>query len=158
MKLETYIKIVDRAIEKMGISLKDYKVAENQWVYIKGSAFTLVEVGSYTHDGKERGYIQAFAPICQMPEENTTDFLLEVMKLNHGMRGTFFALHRDIVVMKMVRDVVGLDDSEVQKMITYIGRMADKLDNPLKKVHGGADVDVNLSLMTEIAQAAPVAL
>lgn len=155
MKLETYANIVDRAIEKMGMNLKEYKVAENQWVYIKGSAFSLIEIGYYEHEGKERGYIQGFAPICRVPA-NKEDFMTEILKFNHTMRGTFFALYKDIVIMKVVRDLIGLDDSEVTNMITYIGKMADKLDNPLKKIHGAADVDVNMSLLAEIAKVAPM--
>ncbi|MBX3103146.1 MAG: YbjN domain-containing protein [Bacteroidetes bacterium] len=155
MKLETYEKIVDRSIEKMGMNLKEYKVADNQWVYIKGSAFTLVEIGNYMHEGKERGYIQAFAPICMLPSNKET-FMNEVLKYNHQLRGAFFGLYRDIVVLKVIRDLVGLDDSEVENMITYLGKMADKLDNPIIKIHAAQRVDVTMSLLREIANIKPM--
>jgi hypothetical protein len=155
MKLETYEKIVDRTIEKMGMNLKEYKVADNQWVYIKGSAFTLVEIGNYSHEGKERGYIQAFAPICMLPANKET-FMNEVLKYNHQLRGAFFCLYRDIVILKVIRDLVGLDDSEVENMVAYLGKMADKLDNPIIKIHSAQKVDVTMSLLREIASIKPL--
>jgi hypothetical protein len=156
MKLETYERIVDRTIEKMGMDLKEYKVADTQWVYIKGSAFTLVEIGNYTHEGKERGYIQAFAPICMLPKDNRESFLTEILKYNHQLRGAFFGIYRDILVIKVIRDLVGLDDSEVENMVSYLGKMADKLDNPIIKIHHAERVDVTMSLLREIAAIKPM--
>ncbi|MCS7074199.1 MAG: YbjN domain-containing protein [Bacteroidia bacterium] len=150
--LTPYYQIVDQAIANLGIDVSESKIGENQWVYIKGSAFTLVEIGTTEMGNHKVNYIQALSPICKIPTKNREGFYFDLLNYNHTLLGTYFAIYDDYILLKMIRDLVGLDTTEVESMIRTVGYASDKLDNPLIKIYRLDKVDVTISLLREMSK------
>ena len=147
-----YASMVDNVLSRMVDDLNDNKIGPHQWVYVRGSAFVYVELGEVEMADRTSGYFQAFAPICELPETNKVGFLEEVMRLNHELAGPFFALYKNYVLIKMIRDVTGLDEQEIEHIIRTVGLVGDKLDNPLIRIHATSKINVTMPLIEEMAK------
>ena len=155
VNLKRFYTIVESTLKEMGMDLKEAKVpdTEGQWVYIKGSAFTMIEIGCSTmHDDEQIHYIQAFSPICLLPTANREAFFLELLKYNHNLLGTFFCIHNDLAILKLIRDLKGLNKIEVRTLIEDVAYVSDKLDNKIIRNFGVEKADVNFTMLYDLAK------
>jgi hypothetical protein len=143
--------LVNDVFSQLGQRHADSQIADHQWVYIKGSAFCLVEVREIEVGGKTEGVIQVVSPICSLPKRKN-EFMQEILSYNHKFAGPAFTLYGNMVCLKMARPFRGADKEDIEYMIKTVGAISDKLDNALITVYGAKRVDVNLSLIKEIAQ------
>jgi hypothetical protein len=154
--IETYYAMVDRVLEeRFGLKLSEYKLADNQWLYVKSPSISLIEVNEVMFGDKKMGYIQSFTPICKLPRKRQ-EFMLEILKLNHGIIGAYFALYENTVMLKMIRDIENLDEGEVENMIQSVGHIGKKIHHPLIKLHNATPVDVTLALLQKMAKINPI--
>jgi hypothetical protein len=106
-----------------------------QWNLKLGSANIWVDVfqskdaqGNLTN----YGYLQVVAPICEVPINNQHLFTKELLEINHTLYGVSFTIFKDQAYIKSIRELQGLDKSEVKSTFDRIGIYADQWDDKLK--------------------------
>jgi hypothetical protein len=123
--------------------IRDYKVdpatargeQPGQWNLRLGSASVWVDVfqskdaqGNLTN----YGYLQVMAPICDVPAENQHLFTRELLEANHYLYGVSFTIFKEKAYIKSIRELQGLDKSEVMSTFDRVGIYADEWDDKLK--------------------------
>lgn len=150
-KLQQYYDMVNQVFQTLGQRHADARIETNQWVYIKGSAFSLVEVREVELGGANQGIIQMISPVCKVPRKKV-EFFTELLSYNHKFAGPSFSIFEDTVVLKMARPLKGLDPADIEYMIKSVGSISDKLDNALINVYDAKKVDVSLDMLRTIAK------
>jgi hypothetical protein len=151
--IEAYCKLVDEALAEMpdARAYRLKKVSVNQWISLKGSAFTLSEVTEARMNGGVTGFLQSISPFCHLPEERTAEILLEFMRYNHTLPGAFFGIADGYIVLKMIRELQDLDKSEIVNQLRTVAYVSDMLDNQLISEFGLTKVDVSIELVRQLA-------
>ena len=72
------------------------------------------------------------APVCDVPTENQTAFLTELLTTNHILYGVAFTIYGNKAYIKAIRELDGLDKSEVKSTFDRVGIYADDYDDVLK--------------------------
>lgn len=130
--LAKYYEIVEEAIRELGVNpVVSRGEKPGQWDLKRGSATIWVDV--FYIDKNEAGYFQALSPIVKVPEDGDIDMFKELLEINHTFYGVAFTLYKDWVYVKAIREVNGLDQSEVLAMLNRIGFYADEWDDKLKE-------------------------
>ena len=127
--------------------LTEYKIevaaargqAPGQWNLKLGSASVWVDVfqskdaqGNLTN----YGYMQVLAPVCDVPVDNQHLFTKELLEANHGLYAVAFTIFKDKAYIKSIRELQGLDKSEVMSTFDRVGIYADEWDDKLKAKYG----------------------
>lgn len=106
-----------------------------QWNMKLGSASVWIDVfqakdaqGNYT----SYGYLQLMAPVCDVPVENQHLFTKELLEINHTLYGVGFTIFQDKAYIKSIRELEGLDKSEIKSTFDRVGIYADDWDDKLK--------------------------
>lgn len=85
------------------------------------------------------GYLQVLAPVCEVPVNNQNIFTKELLEINHSLYGVSFTIFKDHAYIKSIRELQGLDPSEIKATLDRVGIYADDWDDKLKtKYFGGA--------------------
>lgn len=106
-----------------------------QWNLKLGSASVWVDVfQSKDAQGNllQYGYLQVMAPICDVPVDNQQVFTRELLEINHSLYGVSFTIFKDKAYIKAIRELQGLDKSEVKSTFDRVGIYADDYDDKLK--------------------------
>ena len=106
-----------------------------QWNLKLGSASVWVDVfqskdaqGNYT----QYGYLQLMAPVCDVPVNNQHLFTKELLEINHSLYGVSFTIFQEKAYIKSIRELEGLDKSEIKTTFDRVGIYADDWDDKLK--------------------------
>lgn len=106
-----------------------------QWNLKLGSASVWVDVfqskdaqGNLTN----YGYFQVMAPVCEVPVNNQHLFTKELLEINHSLYGVAFTIFQDKAYIKAIRELQGLDKSEIKTTLDRVGIYADDYDDKLK--------------------------
>lgn len=127
--------------------LAEYKVdpatargqAPGQWNLKLGSASVWVDIfQSKDANGnlQQYGYLQVLAPVCDVPINNQHLFTKELLEINHQLYGVAFTIFRDKAYIKSIRELQGLDISEVKSTLDRVGIYANDWDDQLKAKYG----------------------
>ena len=127
--------------------LSDYKIdpatargqAPGQWNLRLGSASVWVDVfQSKDAQGNplQYGYLQVMAPVCDVPTNNQDQFTKELLEVNHSLYGVAFTIFKDKAYIKAIRELQGLDKSEVMSTFDRVGIYADEWDDKLRSKYG----------------------
>ncbi len=123
--------------------LTDYKIdpvtarGENpgQWNLKLGSASIWADV-FLTKDAEgnltQYGYMQVLAFICDVPVNNQNLFTKELLEINHQLYGVAFTIFQEKAYIKSIRELEGLDKSEVKATFDRVGIYANDWDDKLK--------------------------
>lgn len=106
-----------------------------QWNLKLGSASVWVDVfQSKDAQGNllQYGYLQVMAPICDVPVDNQQAFTRELLEINHSLYGVSFTIFKDKAYIKAIRELQGLDKSEIKSTFDRVGVYADDYDDKLK--------------------------
>jgi hypothetical protein len=110
-------------------------VQPGQWNLKLGSANVWVDMfqskdaqGNLT----SYGYLQMVAPVCEVPVNNQHLFTKELLEINHTLYGVSFTIFKDNAYIKSIRELQGLDKSEITSMFNRVGIYADEWDDKLK--------------------------
>ena len=106
-----------------------------QWNLKLGSASVWVDVFQQKDaNGNlvQNGYLQVLAPICDVPKENTAAFTRELLEINHSLYGVAFTIFKDKAYIKSIRELQGLETSEIASTFNRVGIYADDWDDKLK--------------------------
>jgi hypothetical protein len=127
--------------------LTEYKVdpatargqSPGQWNLKLGSASVWVDIFQ-TKDAQgnltQNGYFQVIAPICEVPVNNQNLFTKELLEANHSLYGVAFSIYKDWAYIKSIRELMGLDKTEVMSTFDRVGIYADEWDDKLKTKYG----------------------
>jgi hypothetical protein len=123
--------------------LTDYKIdpatarGQNpgQWNLKLGSASIWVDV-FLTKDAEgnptQYGYLQVLAFVCDVPVDNQNLFTKELLEINHQLYGVAFTIFQEKAYIKSIRELEGLDKSEVRAIFDRVGIYANDWDDKLK--------------------------
>jgi hypothetical protein len=110
-----------------------------QWNLKLGSASVWVDIFQ-TKDAQgnltQNGYFQVIAPICEVPVNNQHLFTRELLEANHSLYGVGFTIYKDWAYIKSIRELMGLDKTEVMSTFDRVGIYADEWDDKLKTKYG----------------------
>ncbi len=140
--LNAYYEIVEKAINELGVNAEEARGEnEGEWNLKRGTASVWIDLWYIDDEGG--AYFQVMAPIMTLPEEesNQNKLAFELLKINYTLFGVSFALHEDGVYLKNIREVEGLDQSEVIYMIGRCGNYADSYNDELVKKFGGRRIE-----------------
>ena len=127
--------------------LTDYKIdptaargqGPGQWNLRLGSANVWVDIFQ-TKDANGNlnsyGYMQVMAPICDVPVNNQHIFTKELLEANHSLYGVGFTIFKEKAYIKSIRELQGLDKTEVMSTFDRVGIYADECDDKLKTKNG----------------------
>lgn len=127
--------------------LVEYKVdpttargqAPGQWNLKLGSASVWVDIfQSKDAQGNlaQYGYLQMLAPVCDVPVNNQHLFTKELLEINHSLYGVAFTIFKDKAYIKSIRELQGLDISEIKSTLDRVGIYANDWDDKLKAKYG----------------------
>ncbi len=106
-----------------------------QWSLKLGSASIWVDVFQ-TRDAQgnllQNGYLQVMAPVCDVPVNNQHLFTKELLEINHSLYGVGFTIFKEMAYIKSIRELQGLDKSELKATLDRVGIYADDWDDKLK--------------------------
>jgi Putative bacterial sensory transduction regulator len=133
--LQFYYEMVNTSIRSLGVDPELCKgEKEGQWSLKKGSAAVWIDI--WHIEQEKRGYFQVLAPVMQVPEANQPAFFQELLELNYTLYGVAFVKFKDWIYVKAIREVDGMQQSEVNATIDRVGWYADKYDDELKLKYG----------------------
>lgn len=139
--IDHYYKLVEEV-------LTDYKIdpatcrgdAPGQWNLKLGSANIWVDVflskdanGNVTN----YGYLQVLAYVCDVPVNNQHIFTKELLEINHSLYGVGFTIFKEKAYIKSIRELEGLDKSEIRATFDRVGIYANDWDDKLKAKYFG---------------------
>ncbi len=140
--LNGYYEIVENAISELGVDAREARgEAEGQWNLKRGNASIWIDL--WYIEEEEGAYFQVMSPIMTLPEEDDKKHQMyeELLKHNYSIFGVAFTLHEDGIYLKGIREVEGLDMSEVIFMIGRCGNYADSYNEQLVKSYGGRRIE-----------------
>jgi len=134
--IQHYYDLVESVLTDFKIELAAARGDQpGQWNLRLGSASVWVDVfQSKDANGnlQQYGYLQVLAPICDVPVENQAIFTKELLEVNHQLYGVAFTVYRDKAYIKAIRELQGLDKSEIRSTFDRVGKYADEWDDKLK--------------------------
>lgn len=135
--IQTYYNMVDEVLTDLKINPADARgELPGQWNLKHGSASVWVDVfQSKDAQGNliQSGYLQVLAPVCDVPVNNQHIFTKELLEINHGLYGVGFTVFKDKAYIKAIRELQGLDKSEVRATLDRVGIYANDYDDKLKE-------------------------
>ncbi|CAN5255532.1 hypothetical protein BH09BAC5_BH09BAC5_04630 [soil metagenome] len=134
--IQHYYNMVEEVIRDLGVDPSTARGDQpGQWNMRLGSASVWIDVfQSKDKDGNfiDYGYLQILAPICDVPMDRVADFSMELLQTNHTLYGVAFTIYNNKSYIKSIRELEGLDKSEVRATFDRVGIYADDYDDVLK--------------------------
>jgi len=131
MDLKPYYEMLESCIQDLGVDPSQTRgEKEGQWDLYKGSAHVMIDIFEHSNG---YGYFQCIAPISEIPDERRVEFLEEVLDTAHQLFGAGFTKFKNWIYIKMLRELDGIDKSEITATINRIGNYADDYDDYFKK-------------------------
>jgi len=134
--IQHYYSMVDEVLNELKINLTEARGEQpGQWNLVHGSASVWVDVfQSKDAQGNlmETGYLQILSPVCDVPVANQNIFTKELLEINHGLYGVGFTIFKEKAYIKAIRELQGLDKSEVRSTLDRVGIYANDYDDKLK--------------------------
>jgi len=127
--LQVYYEMVEACITELGIDPIKVRTPNKagEWELSKGSITLWVSI-TYLEQNKST-YIQVLSPVVSVPAQNIQRFYEELLETNHTLYGVAFTKYERWIYVKAIREVEGLDSSELFNMITRVGNYADMYDD-----------------------------
>jgi hypothetical protein len=110
-----------------------------QWDLKLGSASVWVDIfQSKDAEGNpaQYGYLKMVALVCDVPVNNQHLFTKELLEINHSLSGVAFTIFKDKAYIKSIRELQGLDTSEIKSTLDRVGIYANDWDDKLKTKYG----------------------
>ncbi len=130
--LNHYYRIAEDCIAQLGIDPATVRNEQmlGQWLLKKGSAQIIVDI--WQPKDQDIAYFQAASPVMEVPAGANMSTLGEhLLTMNHSLFGPMFSIFNNIVWLKYMRNLQGLDPSEALSIISLVGNYADALDDEL---------------------------
>lgn len=139
--IEHYYRMVEEVLNDYKIDVPAARGEQpGQWNLKLGSASVWVDVfqsrdanGSITN----YGYLQVMSPVSDVPVNNQHLFTKELLEANHSLYGVAFTIFKEKAYIKSIRELQGLDKSEIVSTFDRVGIYADEWDDKLKERYFG---------------------
>jgi hypothetical protein len=139
--IEHFYTLVEEVLTEYKIDLASARGQQpGQWNLKLGSASVWVDVfqskdanGNLTN----YGYLQVLAPVCEVPVNNQHLFTKELLEINHSLYGVGFTIFKETAYIKSIRELQGLDKSEIMSTFDRVGIYANDWDDKLKAKYFG---------------------
>ena len=139
--IQHYISLVEEVLSEYKIDPATARGAQpGQWNLKFGSANIWVDVfQSKDAQGNpvQYGYLQALAAVCEVPVNNQHIFTKELLEINHTLYGVGFTIFKDFAYIKAIRELQGLDKSEIKSTLDRVSGYANDWDDKLKQKYFG---------------------
>jgi len=143
--IQYYFEMIERVINEFGVDPKLCRGQSlGQWSMRIGSASIWIdafqskdEKGNYI----DSGYLQVMSPIMAIPTDRQLEFFKEILEINHKLYGVGFTKFENNIYIKSIRELEGLEQSEVLSTFKRIGYYADDYDDMLKAKYAVAGRD-----------------
>jgi hypothetical protein len=140
--IQHYYDMIEKAINEFGVDPKLCRGQNiGQWSMKLGSASVWIDVfqskdaqGNYL----DSGYLQIMAPIMSEPADRQLEFYKELLEINHKLYGVGFTKFENGIYIKAIRELEGLDHSEVISTFKRVGYYSDDYDDMLKTKYSPA--------------------
>lgn len=133
--LQHYFNTLEEVIRDFGVDPAICRGEQaGQWNLKLGSASVWVDIWqSKDQQGNllESGYLQVMAPVVDVPVENQHLFCRELLEINHQLYGVGFTIYSNKAYIKAIRELEGLDKSEIAATLNRVGVYADDYDDKL---------------------------
>ncbi|MDX2245667.1 MAG: YbjN domain-containing protein [Bacteroidia bacterium] len=124
--------IVENALRQLGVDPTTCRGDQpGSWNLVKGSAKIMLDL--WYIEQEKRAYFSGIAPVMKFPKSNSESLAVELLSLNHQLYGAAFTLFKDIVYIRTIREVDGMDTNEVSAMILRVANYADHYDDILQE-------------------------
>lgn len=132
--------MVEKCISSLGIDPALCRGEKpGQYSLVKGSAKVWIDVWNIEREG--RAYFQVMSPFMKIPDTNREQFYEELLTINDKLYGVAFTIYNNWAWLKHIREVEGLDETEVTATIHRIGNYADDYDDKLIAKYGQTSGD-----------------
>ncbi len=139
--IDHYFNLFEQVLTEYNIDLTAARGQQpGQWNLVLGSARVWVDIfQSKDAQGNPTnyGYFQVLAPVCDVPVNNQHVFTKELLEINHSLYGVAFTIFQEKAYIKAIRELQGLDKSEIKSMLNRVGIYADDFDDKLKARYFG---------------------
>lgn len=140
--IEHYYAMVEEVLTSFKIDPTTARGTQpGQWNLKLGSASVWVDVfQSKDAQGNlvQNGYLQVMAPVCDVPVNNQHLFTKELLEINHSLYGVAFTIFKEKAYIKSIRELQGIESSEIASTFNRVGIYADDWDDKLKTKYFGA--------------------
>lgn len=135
VEVERAVELIEQCIDALGVDPARSRLESadgHRWTLQRGSAAIVVAIFPPT-DARPEGILRIVAPVVRMPAEaHQRALFARLLELNADtLAGCAFGLKDGDVVLVAERSVRDLDASEVERMLTSVGREADRHDDRL---------------------------
>ncbi len=139
--LQHYYQILDEVLVEYKIDPTSARGEQpGQWNLHLGSANIWVDIfQSKDAQGNptQFGYLQVMAFVCDVPVNNQHLFTKELLEINHSLYGVGFTIFKEKAYIKSIRELEGLDKSEIKATLDRVGIYANDWDDKLKAKYFG---------------------
>lgn len=134
--LQVYFDNIENVIRRKGVDPAVCRGEKpGQWNLKRGSANVWIDV--WKVKDQDYGYMQIMAPVVAVPQIKREEFFEEILETNHKLYGVGMTKFKEWIYLKAIRELDGLDESEVESTLNRIGVYADDYDDYFKeKYHG----------------------
>jgi len=137
-----YIDLIEQALEHLQLDPAEAR-GDNpgQWNLKRGTATVWIDI--YEIEEQKGEYFQVLSPVMTLPEEKDKQFELFEFLLyqNSKLFGIAFSVMDGAVYLKFIREVEGLDLSEIVTTIGRAGNYCDFFNDKLVKKFGGRRIE-----------------
>jgi hypothetical protein len=103
------------------------------WWIGRGSAVIYIFVQEAEGGGV---YLRVVSPLVYLPKENLIAFYRKLLDINNDLVNCALATDKDVVLLVVQRPTLGLDQEELDDVVSLLAQTADSLDNELNKEFG----------------------
>ncbi len=133
MSLEPYYLKVENTIQSLGVDpVLCRNESAGQWTLTKGSATVWIDVFPAANNSGYLGYLRIMAKLSDIPSTNREAFFQELLEISYDLYGVAITKFEQTIYVKMIRELEGIDESEILASFNRVGYYTDKYDDELK--------------------------
>ena len=122
--LEQYYQLIEGAIKELGVDPEQCRDDKEggAWALIKGQQEIWLDC--WYIENEQRVYFQALAPVLEVPNDMAAPFYRDILEVNYNLFGAGFGIFKNMLAIKSIREVEGMDQNECIAIITRVGNYA----------------------------------
>lgn len=129
--LKRYYKMVENVITDFGVKPKDCRGEEaGQWGMMQGDSEVWIDI--WPSEDEKRAYFMVMSPVIKLEGRDTTALFSELIRANDMLYEVAFCVFEKQVWLKQIRQLEGLDESEIKQTIQRIGGYSADYSEELK--------------------------
>ena len=124
--------MVEAVINDLGVDAAETRGDKpGVWSLTKGDSKVWLDLWYIATE--KRAYFQTLAPVIRVPANAGEELYKYLLAENDKLFGVSFTVYDDWIWMKTIREVEGIDEHEINFMITRVGNYAEKYTKDLRE-------------------------